>query len=258
VLLNLVVNARDAMPAGGTIRITLDNVEIGTASFPHASLAPGSYARLEVSDTGCGMPQEVIANIFEPFFTTKEEGRGTGLGLATVYGIVDQAGGAIEVESEVGRGTTFRVYLPHTSKSEPGPQESPVVQVYAAAYETVLLVEDEPRVAGLVASALKKTGYIVLQASDATQALEIVRTHAAPIDLLLTDVVMPGMNGRQLADQVKLTRAETRVLYMSGYSDDAMLRHGIQTASVHFIQKPFSMEALGAKVRETLRVSAPA
>jgi signal transduction histidine kinase/CheY-like chemotaxis protein len=257
VVLNLAVNARDAMPTGGTIQITLNNVEFGNASAPHRSLAAGAYAQLAVSDTGCGMPKEILSRIFEPFFTTKEEGRGTGLGLATVYGIVEQAGGAIDVESEIGRGTTFRVYLPHTSGPEEPARESlsPPTRAHEQPSETVLLVEDEPHVAALVASALKKTGYVVLQASNATQALEIVRAHATPIDLLLTDVVMPGMNGRQLADEVKLTRGETRVLYMSGYSDDAVLRHGVQTASVHFIQKPFSMNALGNKIRETLKTS---
>jgi CheY-like chemotaxis protein len=213
-----------------------------------------------VSDTGGGMPPEIIARIFEPFFTTKEEGRGTGLGLATVYGIVEQAGGAIDVESEIGRGTTFRVYLPHTAGLEAPVREtaSSLTPSHPRASETLLLVEDEPLVAALVATALQKAGYVVLQASNATQALEIVRMRVAPIDLLLTDVVMPGMNGRQLADEVKLTCGEMRVLYMSGYSDDAVLRYGVQSASVHFIQKPFSMQALGEKIREALTASASA
>jgi signal transduction histidine kinase/CheY-like chemotaxis protein len=259
VILNLAVNARDAMPTGGTIQITLNSVEFGNACAPHRSLAAGPYVQLAVADTGCGMPKEIVSRIFEPFFTTKEEGRGTGLGLATVYGIVEQAGGAIDVESEVGRGTTFRVYLPRTSEPEEVTREAtaPLTRAHAPPSETVLLVEDEPRVAALVASALTKAGYIVRQASNATQALEMVRSPSTPIDLLLTDVVLPGMNGRQLADEVKLMRKETRVLYMSGYSDDAVLRLGVQTASVHFIQKPFSMEALGDKIREALRASTP-
>lgn len=257
VLLNLVVNARDAMPKGGTIEIELANVVLGgAAGRSHATLAPGRYVRLSVRDTGSGMTHEVKARIFEPFFTTKEEGRGTGLGLAMVYGIVEQAGGAIDVDSEVDRGTAFHVYLPRTSEPE-------VVQVAEAATapevgrgtETVLLVEDEPRVAALIASVLERAGYVVLQAMEGDRALEIVRAHTAPIDLLLTDVVMPGMNGRELAEHVRSLRRDIRVLYMSGYSDDAILRRGVETARVNFIQKPFSMEALTVRVRETLRAS---
>ena len=258
VMLNLAVNARDAMPRGGTLRIELANVVLHEGSIGHwpPQLSHGPYVRLSVADTGVGMSPETVARIFEPFFTTKEEGRGTGLGLAMVYGIVEQAGGAIDVDSEVGRGTTFHVYLPHTAEREEAP--APVSRAGPSrGGETVLLVEDEPRVAVLIANSLKKAGYTVLQAMHGERALEILHAHAGPIDLLLTDVVMPGMNGRELAEQVTLARKGIPVLYMSGYSDDAILRSGIQTASVHFIQKPFSMEALMVKMRETMRQTAP-
>jgi signal transduction histidine kinase/ActR/RegA family two-component response regulator len=254
VLLNLAVNARDAMAHGGALHLELANVAFDSASLDRPpTLAPGRYVRLSVTDTGCGMTKETMSRIFEPFFTTKEEGRGTGLGLAMVYGIVEQAGGAIEVESQVGRGTTFHLYFPETSeRDEPSGPEAGAAPSRSTGDETVLLVEDEQRVATFLATALRKAGYTVLEAMRADQALEIVRSHAAPIDLLLTDVVMPGMNGRELADRVRQLRRETRVVYMSGYSDDAILRHGVQTATAHFIQKPFSLEALTAKIREAL------
>jgi two-component system cell cycle sensor histidine kinase/response regulator CckA len=258
VVVNLVVNARDAMPAGGTLRLELSNVVLHDGSIGHwpPQLAHGAYVRLSVADTGIGMSPETVARIFEPFFTTKEEGRGTGLGLAMVYGIVEQAGGAMDVDSEVGRGTTFHAYFPHTSdhaeELEPVPDVGPV-----RGTETVLLVEDEPRVAMLIASSLTKAGYTVLQAVHGKGALDIVHGHAGHIDLLLTDVVMPGMNGRELAEQVLRVRKDIPVLYMSGYSDDAILRSGIQTATAQFIQKPFSMDALMGKMRQAMRETAP-
>jgi two-component system cell cycle sensor histidine kinase/response regulator CckA len=219
-------------------------------------LPHGAYVRLSVADTGVGMSLQTAGRIFEPFFTTKEEGRGTGLGLAMVYGIIEQAGGAIDVDSVLGQGTTFHIYLPHTADPEdaspPPPYSGP-----SRGSETVLLVEDEPRVAVLIANSLKKAGYTVLQAMHGERALEIVHAHTGPIDLLLTDVVMPGMNGRELAEHVKLARQGIPVLYMSGYSDDAVLRSGIQTATAQFIQKPFSMDALMGKMRETMRETAP-
>jgi signal transduction histidine kinase/CheY-like chemotaxis protein len=254
VLLNLVVNARDAMPDGGTLRIELANVVFDDASNRHPTLPPGRYARLSVVDTGSGMTPEVASHIFEPFFTTKEEGRGTGLGLAMVYGIVEQMGGAIDVDTQLGRGTTFNLYLKQTAEAEDAVPATPSEPdpTGTRGSETVLLAEDEPLVAALIVNALRKAGYTVLEASRGEPALAIVRAHTGVIDLLLTDVVMPGMNGRELAELVKSIRPETRVLYMSGYSDDAMLRRGIETASAHFIQKPFSMDALKMKIRETL------
>ena len=255
VLVNLVVNARDAMPSGGSIHIELDQVDLdGSASENRSGGAPGRYVRLSVTDTGSGMTPDVVAHIFEPFFTTKEEGKGTGLGLATVYGIVQQGGGIIEVESKPGAGTTFRICLPQVADAVSVAR--PTVRPTSRGVETILLVEDDERVRLLVGSVLKKNGYLVLEAAHGEGALEIARAYAAPIHLLLTDVVMPGMSGRVLSELVTSLRTETRVLFMSGYSDDAMLRHGVQAAGTQFIQKPFSIDDLATKVREALETAA--
>ena len=251
ILVNLVVNARDAMPDGGTITIELRNVEfdhIGVAAHP--GLRPGDYVEMSVSDTGSGMDAETRSKIFEPFFTTKESGKGTGLGLATVYGIAQQNNGAVEVQSRVGHGTTFYVYLPRAvDLGKPAPMKTTVP---ATGTETILLVEDDDRVRALVANMLKKNGYAVLLASAGDQALQLAARHQAPIHLLLTDVLMPGLSGRILAERLTASHPETRVLFMSGYSDDAILRHGVRTAAAQFIQKPFSIDALTHKIRETL------
>jgi PAS domain S-box-containing protein len=251
ILVNLVINARDAMPKGGKITIELRNVEldkIGVAAHP--GLQPGDYVEMAVSDTGTGMDAETMSRIFEPFFTTKEAGKGTGLGLATVYGIVQQNNGAIEVQSRVGHGTTFYIYLPRAvDLGKPAPMKA-VGQ--AGGNETILLVEDDDRVRALVSNMLRKNGYVVLLASAGDQALEIAARHRGRIHLLLTDVVMPGLNGRILSERLTAVRPDTRVLYMSGYSDDAILRHGVRKAAAHFIQKPFSIDALAHKIRETL------
>jgi PAS domain S-box-containing protein len=250
ILVNLVVNARDAMSSGGKITIELRNIEldnIGVAAHP--GLQPGDYVEMSISDTGMGMDSATTAQIFEPFFTTKEGGKGTGLGLATVYGIVQQSGGAIEVQSQIGHGTTFYIYLPRAT--DLGKPAAPKIAATGGS-ETVLLVEDDDRVRVLVANMLRKNGYKVLLASAGDQALEIATRHQGRIHLLLTDVVMPGMSGRVLSERLMLSRAETRVLYMSGYSDDAILRHGVKSAGTHFIQKPFSIEALAQKIREAL------
>jgi len=254
VLMNLAVNARDAMPKGGQLKIQLASATFDEhdANRPVAA-APGRYVRLSVTDTGCGMSPEIVSHIFEPFFTTKEIGRGTGLGLSTVYGIVDEAGGAIEVDTTVGRGTTFHIYLPETSAMLESERVDAAATAPATSSETVLLVEDEAVVAKLVAGALDKAGYKVLRAANAQEALVVVRSCTAPIDLLLTDVVMPGMNGRELADEVVKLRPGIRVLYMSGYTDDALLVRGVKTNSAPFIQKPFSMPELTVKIREVLR-----
>ena len=251
VLINLAVNGRDAMPDGGELRIELSNAELDTAgAATHPGLAPGRYVQLAVTDTGTGIEPGLVSHIFEPFFTTKAEGKGTGLGLATVYGITTQNGGHIEVESQVNRGTTLRVYFPRVDFIVPALAEaaSPIEQ----ASETVLLVEDDDRLRGLVANVLRKRGYTVLEASRGDEALALAERHAATIHLLLSDVVMPGMSGRIVADRVTELRPDTRVLLMSGYSDDAVLCGGIETAKMPFIQKPFSMEALAAKIREAL------
>jgi signal transduction histidine kinase/ActR/RegA family two-component response regulator len=259
VLMNLSINARDAMPGGGRLRIELANVALGDVPRRPAELAPGPYVRLSVADTGSGMSAETLARIFEPFFTTKEVGRGTGLGLAMVYGIIEQAGGAIDVETALGQGTTFHVYLPAAGDAEveaPAGSRShdvnDITNINTGGSETVLLVEDEALVGTFITGALRARGYTVLEAANGEQALEIVRASAAPIHLLLTDVVMPGMNGRELSEIVVGLRCNTRVLFMSGYSDDAVLLYGIETASAHFLQKPFSIDALTAKIRETL------
>ena len=252
VLVNLVVNARDAMPSGGRIHIELDQVELdGGAGESRAAGATGRYVRLSVADTGSGMTPDVVAQIFEPFFTTKDEGKGTGLGLATVYAIVQQGGGTIEVESQPGAGTTFRICLPQVADLDAVEVPHRDVRPASRGVETILLVEDDERVRALVGSVLRKSGYLVLEAAQGEPALDIARAYAAPIHLLLTDVVMPGMSGRVLSERVTSLRSETRVLFMSGYSDDAMLRHGIEAGS-QFLQKPFSIDALAAKIREVL------
>jgi PAS domain S-box-containing protein len=253
VLVNLAVNARDAMPDGGDLRIDLCNVEFdGTIAPPRAGLEPGRYVRLAVSDSGSGIEPEVISHIFEPFFTTKPEGMGTGLGLATVYGIAKQNGGSVEVESSATRGTTFRVYFPRIDSTPATIRAARIPSPVERASETVLLVEDDDRVRGLVATVLRKRGFTVLVASRGDEALEIVRSHAAPIHLLLSDIVMPGMSGRVVAARVTELRPETRVLLMSGYSDEAGLRGGVESAKMPFIQKPFAMEVLVARIREGL------
>ncbi|HET9467245.1 MAG TPA: ATP-binding protein [Vicinamibacterales bacterium] len=251
ILVNLVINARDAMPKGGKISIELRNVEldkIGIAAHP--GLQPGDYVEMCVSDTGSGMDPETLSRIFEPFFTTKEGGKGMGLGLATVYGIVQQNNGAIEVHSRVGHGTEFHIYLPRaTDLGKPAPM---LAASGAAGSETILLVEDDDRVRALVSNMLRKNGFTVLLASAGDQALEIATRHRGRIHLLLTDVVMPGLNGRLLSEKLTTTRPDTRVLFMSGYSDDEILRHGVKKNAAHFIQKPFSVDALVHKIRETL------
>ncbi len=251
VLINLAVNARDAMPSGGRLNFALANVHLDDSHSAPLGLTPGRYVRLEVSDTGCGMPPEVVSRIFEPFFTTKEEGRGTGLGLATVYGIVQQSGGSIRVESRPGHGTTFQIDLPCCEAEEAVARRAPAPIRSNSGSETVLLVEDDARVRTLVATMLRRSGYAVLDADGGERAMEITRDHRGSIDLLLTDVVMPSMNGRVLAERLQALSPGTRVLFMSGYSDDAILRAGVQ-AEVAFLQKPFSSAALAAKIREVL------
>jgi CheY-like chemotaxis protein len=262
VLLNLVINARDAMPNGGTLRIALSNIAAG--AVPHnverSAAVTGPCACLSVSDTGHGMDRETAARIFEPFFTTKEPGRGTGLGLAIVYEIIQDAGGIVEVDTEIGRGTTFRVFLPQIAAGTPAPEAPAAVSGRAAAArgsETVLVAEDDQRLGALIVKTLRDAGYTVLQAAHPEEALEIVRAHRAPIHLLLADVVMPGMSGCTLSERVKSLRDETRVLFMSGYADEAVSRYGLDTsATANFIRKPFSMESLMAKMREALEPTA--
>jgi PAS domain S-box-containing protein len=253
VLMNLCVNARDAMPRGGKLTIETNNVQLSEEfASQHLSVPAGNYVMLAVSDTGCGMDAATQTRIFEPFFTTKEVGKGTGLGLATVYGIVKQSGGSVWVYSEMGQGTTFKIYLPSVEGSAEIIKADTRAFDLSAGDETVLLVEDEEVVREMAKEILQECGYHVLQAKDGQHALELAGQHDGEIHLMLTDVVMPRMSGRELSEQLTPLRPEIRVLYMSGYTDDAIVHHGVLDEGTAFIGKPFSMQALARKVRETL------
>ncbi|MEP6494916.1 MAG: response regulator [bacterium] len=253
VIMNLAVNARDAMPHGGTLAIETSTVDLDVAyASAHWPAFPGNFAVLTVSDTGVGMDEATRARIFEPFFTTKEAGKGTGLGLATVYGIVKQSGGFIQVLSEPGQGTEFRIYLPLVNRSHSDVVESAPSWTAPRGSETILLVEDATAVRAVARHALERFGYTVLEASSGLSALHAAATRVGPIDMLLTDVVMPGMSGRELAKYLRMIRPETQVLFMSGYTDDAVLRHGVVMSGIAYLQKPFGPDALARKVREIL------
>ena len=253
VLVNLAVNARDAMSGGGELTIETSNVEIDVDSTArHSSMPPGRYVVLAMSDTGCGMDEATKARIFEPFYTTKEKGKGTGLGLSTVYGIVKQSGGWIFVESEPGRGTTFRIYLPRVDDPADTTDVPREVAKASAGSETVLLVEDEDGVRELARSVLEMSGYKVLEAPHGGEAVLICERHSGPIHLMLTDVVMPRMNGREVYERVAGLRPDMRVLYMSGYTDEAIVHHGVLEEGTAFLAKPFTPNGLTTKVREVL------
>jgi two-component system, cell cycle sensor histidine kinase and response regulator CckA len=254
VLMNLVVNARDAMPAGGLLTVKTENVEFADRFGHHRMIVePGRYVVLSVADNGIGMDGETQSHIFEPFFTTKEVGKGTGLGLATVYGIVKQSGGSIWVYSEPREGTTFRIYLPRVDEvAETRDGENATQQPVGRGDETILLVEDEDIVRALAKEILLEYGYTVLTASNGKEGLKISREFTERIDLILTDVVMPQMSGHELVENIRTARPETRVLYMSGFTDDAVVRHGVSAHELCFIQKPFSPESLAIKIREVL------
>ena len=257
VIMNLAVNARDAMPTGGRLTIETGNVELDS-SFTHHSivLAPGKYVMLAVTDNGCGMDAKTQAHIFEPFFTTKEKGKGTGLGLATVYGIVKQSGGYVWVYSEPGRGTSFKIYLPRIEEEayQPAKERQPQSKVTQRGSETVLLVEDEDGVRQLAREYLEASGYTVIEAADGHAALELVARTAGPIHLLMTDVVMPSVSGRELAERIEKLRPGIKVLYMSGYTDQAVVHHGILESDAVLLQKPFTLATLAEKLREILSV----
>jgi CheY-like chemotaxis protein len=252
VLMNLAVNARDAMPQGGKLTIETSNVDLSEDDAgAHLGVKPGRYVMLAVSDTGVGMDQALQTRIFEPFFTTKEKGKGTGLGLSTVFGIVHQSQGHIWVYSEPGHGTSFKMFLPRTDEAivpiEPEEELSTL-----SGTETILLVEDEEQIRTVVHSLLRGFGYKILEAKNGGEALLIAEKHPARIDLLLTDVVMPYMGGAELAKRLSAARPEMKVLCMSGYTDEAVLQHGIIEAGLAFLQKPITPEKLGRKIRLVL------
>jgi two-component system, cell cycle sensor histidine kinase and response regulator CckA len=254
VLMNLAVNARDAMPEGGKLTIETANIDLDERyAADHYPARPGPYVMVAVTDTGVGMSEETQAHMFEPFFTTKEKGKGTGLGLATVYGIIKQSGGFIWVYSELGHGSSFKIYLPRVE--EAGDRAIAAAAVSAPTprgNETVLVAEDEPPVRAIARQVLERQGYTVLEAPSAEKALDIAAQYSGAIHLLLTDVIMPGMNGRELASRLAHVRPETRVIFMSGYTDDAVMRHGVLEPGSTYVQKPFTPDAIARKVREVL------
>ncbi|HVW23801.1 MAG TPA: PAS domain S-box protein [Polyangiaceae bacterium] len=253
-IMNLVVNARDAMPHGGTLTIETSTVELDREFVDaHVGLKPGPHILLAVTDTGHGMDEATQARIFEPFFTTKEMGKGTGLGLSTVFGIVQQCEGSIWVESELGRGTTFKIYLPRqTTPSESGGVQAGAQSEADRGHETIVLVEDAPRVRDVAKRILQRSGYVVYEMPDPEAALSFFRTHGGPVHLLLTDVVMPRMSGPELMKRVASLRPEIRVLFMSGYTDDAFADRASLQRGIPFLQKPFTPASLSSKVREVL------
>jgi two-component system, cell cycle sensor histidine kinase and response regulator CckA len=257
VLMNLVVNARDAMPQGGRLTVETSRVEFDEAyAGAHFSVQPGSYVMLAVSDTGSGMDAETRKHIFEPFFTTKEQGKGTGLGLSTVYGIVKQSGGNIWLYSEPGQGTVFKVYLP-AAETNAEPIVTPDRVDLPRGTETIVIVEDEPQIRNLALDCLAHYGYEVLSASNGLEALQLIESLQRPINLILTDVVMPKLSGRELSERISALLPSAKVLFMSGYTNDSVVNHGILDGAAWFIQKPFTLESLVRRVREVLDCDEP-
>jgi two-component system cell cycle sensor histidine kinase/response regulator CckA len=256
VIINLAVNARDAMPKGGTVTIRTANEKLSTeTAFGTAIMPAGEYVRIEVADTGIGISKEHLGKIFDPFFTTKPQGQGTGLGLATVYGIVKQSGGFITVDSEIGRGTAFRIFLPRyraDANAAPVVEPERAIPRDVTGQDTILLVEDEEAVRSFAARALRMRGYEVLEASGGEEALEIVQRNPGTIHLLVTDVVMPNMDGPTLVRAVKKLRPDMAVIFMSGYAEEAFRRNDEKAEELHFLPKPFGLKQLAAKVKDVL------
>jgi CheY-like chemotaxis protein len=253
VIVNLGLNARDAMITSGVLTLETGNVELPKDwTDGRLSLPAGAYVTLSITDTGSGMTPETISHIFEPFFTTKDEGKGTGLGLANVYGIVKQCGGGIAVESQPGRGTTFRVFFPRAGDAPEKDRQDLDRKDALGGSETVLIVEDEDIVRKVAVRALRNKGYTVLHAHDSQAALDILERHSGPIELLLTDVIMPGMNGRDLGQLAAAKRPDIKIIYMSAYSQDVLGQRGFQNNDISFIEKPFNAEGLCRKVRAVL------
>jgi two-component system cell cycle sensor histidine kinase/response regulator CckA len=254
VILNLAVNARDAMPEGGTLQLETSNGDLDNAyAREHPPVQPGRYVMLAVSDTGTGIDKSILPRIFDPFFTTKEVGKGTGLGLSIVYGIVKQSGGYVWVYSEVGQGATFKIYLPRNdgaweeTETEAGGGPSP------AGRETVLVVEDEDVVRGLIRQVLEESGYTVITASDGEEAIEVATASKIPVHMVVTDVVMPKMGGPEAVKSLEKLFPGVSILYMSGYTDESIVRHGVLEPGISFLEKPFTPDALLRKVREVLK-----
>ena len=253
VIMNLAVNARDAMPRGGQLIIETTNIELDEVyAQSHVAVQPGPHVMLAVRDTGCGMDAVTQAHLFEPFFTTKGPGKGTGLGLATVYGIVKQSGGHIQVYSVPGNGTTFKIYLPRVEGIRQRNEPAPVSTEIPHGWETILLVEDEEEVRTLVSKILQMRGYTVLYAQEGAEALHISQSHPGRIHLVLTDMVMPGMSGREVAERLAVARRDIKVMYMSGYTGKGTIHHDVPDPGTTFLQKPFTPEDLAFKVRKAL------
>jgi CheY-like chemotaxis protein len=253
IIMNLALNAQDAMPEGGTLVIETQEVVLDESyASDHEEVTPGPHVMLAVSDTGAGMDEGTLGKIFEPFFTTKGIGRGTGLGLSTVHGIVKQHGGSIWVYSELGKGTTFKIYFPLAEETRPVPVSGRTRTEATAGTETILVAEDEEQVKGLACEILRRNGYTVFEASDGKGALELAEAYEGPIHLLVTDVVMPDMNGKILHQHLSVARPGLKVLYMSGYSENVIAHHGVLDEGVNFVQKPFSFHGLATRVRDVL------
>ena len=254
ILMNLVVNARDAMPQGGMIAIETSSVDLREGYVDsHLSVRPGRYVLLSVTDTGCGMDEKTLSQVFEPFFTTKGPGQGTGLGLSTVYGIVKQSDGYIWVYSEPDRGTTFKLYFPEQDHAaQPAAELTPLLDIVIGA-ETILVVEDDEALRKLITALLSSSGYKVLEATDGPHALRVVQESREPIDLLLTDMLMPAMSGIELSEQLRELQPQVRVLLMSGYAGDLFQRYRLSTTEIMLIEKPFTRHNLLSKIRVALQ-----